>query len=182
MLLRRTLYRYVDWNLVNDSSINSSNVVPYIGTWIETEGKLAAVIEKVVVPYIGTWIETNTLKSAAVNSSRTLYRYVDWNRKCNKHGCSDRVVPYIGTWIETAIKGMSIPGNTSRTLYRYVDWNSWTAETSTSIKSRTLYRYVDWNGVILNDNIQMKVVPYIGTWIETNPVSLSDTQATSYLI
>ena len=28
----------------------------------------------------------------------------------------------------------------------------------------------------------MKVVPYIGTWIETNPVSLSDTQATSYLI
>ena len=156
----RTLYRYVDWNFSFKHIIAPSNVVPYIGTWIET----------------------NTLKSAAVNSSRTLYRYVDWNRKCNKHGCSDRVVPYIGTWIETAIKGMSIPGNTSRTLYRYVDWNSWTAETSTSIKSRTLYRYVDWNGVILNDNIQMKVVPYIGTWIETNPVSLSDTQATSYLI
>ena len=146
----RTLYRYVDWNFSFKHIIAPSNVVPYIGTWIET----------------------NTLKSAAVNSSRTLYRYVDWNRKCNKHGCSDRVVPYIGTWIETAIKGMSIPGNTSRTLYRYVDWNSWTAETSTSIKSRTLYRYVDWNTDVDTIKIQGLVVPYIGTWIETDKTGI----------
>ena len=34
------------------------NVVPYIGTWIETkESKATRQIYK-VVPYIGTWIET----------------------------------------------------------------------------------------------------------------------------
>ena len=34
------------------------NVVPYIGTWIETDLIEDLIIEGLVVPYIGTWIET----------------------------------------------------------------------------------------------------------------------------
>ena len=33
-------------------------VVPYIGTWIETNYELKSLIAQYVVPYIGTWIET----------------------------------------------------------------------------------------------------------------------------
>ena len=32
---------------------------------------------------------------------------------------------------------------------------------------RTLYRYVDWNQEVAKNAILQKVVPYIGTWIET---------------
>ena len=55
-------------------------VVPYIGTWIETElvEELNAI--NLVVPYIGTWIETWIIISI---------------------GTFVTVVPYIGTWIET---------------------------------------------------------------------------------
>ena len=34
------------------------NVVPYIGTWIETFVDPIPEQRKIVVPYIGTWIET----------------------------------------------------------------------------------------------------------------------------
>ena len=55
---RRTLYRYVDWNC-----------------FIRLPG-----FEIMVVPYIGTWIETdNDFVLDAAKESRTLYRYVDWN-------------------------------------------------------------------------------------------------------
>ena len=33
-------------------------VVPYIGTWIETDKILGQIHFDCVVPYIGTWIET----------------------------------------------------------------------------------------------------------------------------
>ena len=33
-------------------------VVPYIGTWIETDNAIKMSGLEVVVPYIGTWIET----------------------------------------------------------------------------------------------------------------------------
>ena len=33
-------------------------VVPYIGTWIETPKKWSIKLPDIVVPYIGTWIET----------------------------------------------------------------------------------------------------------------------------
>ena len=33
-------------------------VVPYIGTWIETQDLLKVRFLTLVVPYIGTWIET----------------------------------------------------------------------------------------------------------------------------
>ena len=33
-------------------------VVPYIGTWIETFGRMQVASLLLVVPYIGTWIET----------------------------------------------------------------------------------------------------------------------------
>ena len=74
-------------------------VVPYIGTWIETEWVQRIISWVIVVPYIGTWIET-------------------YRRKLRKIFGS--VVPYIGTWIETAVleKSMKPEG---RTLYRYVD-------------------------------------------------------------
>ena len=36
----------------------TSLVVPYIGTWIETENAQSIVLRVYVVPYIGTWIET----------------------------------------------------------------------------------------------------------------------------
>ena len=121
-------------------------VVPYIGTWIETTMKKKHLIRKSVVPYIGTWIETRLFAD---------------------HLRITLVVPYIGTWIETLIILNSFPAHSCRTLYRYVDWNSWTAETSTSIKSRTLYRYVDWNLAAAIALYMLIVVPYIGTWIET---------------
>ena len=35
-------------------------VVPYIGTWIETNCLFFDYTTKIVVPYIGTWIETAT--------------------------------------------------------------------------------------------------------------------------
>ena len=56
-------------------------VVPYIGTWIETHVG-AKIYVTVVVPYIGTWIETG------ITGIKTRW----WG-----------VVPYIGTWIETPI-------------------------------------------------------------------------------
>ena len=37
---------------------NEIDVVPYIGTWIETEGGYEGEVLLTVVPYIGTWIET----------------------------------------------------------------------------------------------------------------------------
>ena len=74
-------------------------VVPYIGTWIETEEHRHQCRSQVVVPYIGTWIETST-------NSETL--------------SADEVVPYIGTWIETPFVRVSIICF-GRTLYRYVD-------------------------------------------------------------
>ena len=53
-------------------------VVPYIGTWIETCLHNSTSSQSIVVPYIGTWIET-----------------VD-----NRYACpSESVVPYIGTCI-----------------------------------------------------------------------------------
>ena len=57
-----------------------SEVVPYIGTWIETKHPSTNRHSYQVVPYIGTWIETNL--------------DIIW-------GTYDKVVPYIGTWIET---------------------------------------------------------------------------------
>ena len=53
-------------------------VVPYIGTWIETQGSFKAYWGDNVVPYIGTWIETNVnAYQRYLELSRTLYRYVD---------------------------------------------------------------------------------------------------------
>ena len=53
-------------------------VVPYIGTWIETDNAIKMSGLEVVVPYIGTWIETiSEGVIARPDTSRTLYRYVD---------------------------------------------------------------------------------------------------------
>ena len=76
-----------------------TSVVPYIGTWIETQKAKKRIQNRNVVPYIGTWIETKANADAA--------GYV-W------------VVPYIGTWIET--REQEVAETTKcRTLYRYVD-------------------------------------------------------------
>ena len=64
----------------------TSLVVPYIGTWIETENAQSIVLRVYVVPYIGTWIET----VFSINSIGQL-----------------TVVPYIGTWIETQCQCLS---------------------------------------------------------------------------
>ena len=55
-------------------------VVPYIGTWIETNSRPLPSTQTCVVPYIGTWIETSMCTMVLLMSA---------------------VVPYIGTWIET---------------------------------------------------------------------------------
>ena len=39
--------------------MKSSYVVPYIGTWIETDLLVTKLKSENVVPYIGTWIETH---------------------------------------------------------------------------------------------------------------------------
>ena len=76
------------------------SVVPYIGTWIETEIKNGKKDYPKVVPYIGTWIETDWLPSP---------------------GGIAKVVPYIGTWIETKTSPKRDSRHLRRTLYRYVD-------------------------------------------------------------
>ena len=53
-------------------------VVPYIGTWIETEAEAKSILVTMVVPYIGTWIETqDDVTQTLLLRGRTLYRYVD---------------------------------------------------------------------------------------------------------
>ena len=42
--------------------MKSFNVVPYIGTWIETTAPVDEFVTVNVVPYIGTWIETGTIR------------------------------------------------------------------------------------------------------------------------
>ena len=55
-----------------------TEVVPYIGTWIETKKGNKSEQHKGVVPYIGTWIETMIVKGNVIPTyGRTLYRYVD---------------------------------------------------------------------------------------------------------
>ena len=55
-----------------------NQVVPYIGTWIETWMRPCSPVPNAVVPYIGTWIETEINDiNEHVNLRRTLYRYVD---------------------------------------------------------------------------------------------------------
>ena len=48
-----------------------ASVVPYIGTWIETETWSRTANLDRVVPYIGTWIET--IKSLCVPFGGTSY-------------------------------------------------------------------------------------------------------------
>ena len=42
-----------------------NEVVPYIGTWIETHADDVSDPNENVVPYIGTWIETETWSRTA---------------------------------------------------------------------------------------------------------------------
>ena len=58
-------------------SVTYANVVPYIGTWIETLTLNRVEQVLLVVPYIGTWIETEEKNKITTIKSRTLYRYVD---------------------------------------------------------------------------------------------------------
>ena len=59
------------------AKVNNIDVVPYIGTWIETIGKTVTLHVASVVPYIGTWIETDGNLKDGLTVCRTLYRYVD---------------------------------------------------------------------------------------------------------
>ena len=160
---------------------------------------------KIVVPYIGTWIETGKFRRClATCIRRTLYRYVDWNCWFDGQSGYSLVVPYIGTWIETFLElsyywhSSVVPYigtwietykeiiegrfDVSRTLYRYVDWNHTERPALTPKKRRTLYRYVDWNHSRRGSHDRARVVPYIGTWIETVVGYYVDTFLESYLI
>ena len=72
-----------------------SEVVPYVGTWIEIHLHTYFRCRCSVVPYVGTWIE--------------IYRGKYLHAKCYI------VVPYVGTWIEMNLRmrccryGMSFP-------------------------------------------------------------------------
>ena len=137
-------------------------VVPYIGTWIETLLSLVIGVSSLVVPYIGTWIETidDTDIAYKITFCRTLYRYVDWNY------CKHSLNPLIA----------------GRTLYRYVDWNLDGSKDIIQKERRTLYRYVDWNPEIKDKHPDRDVVPYIGTWIETEKKEEKNIGDESYLI
>ena len=146
LMLRRTLYRYVDWNGIIGWCLAFSLVVPYIGTWIETNTILWGLTTLTVVPYIGTWIETGKIWDLSwERPCRTLYRYVDWN--INVHFTPSemygRTLYRYVDWnrIGRRIKRYQL----GRTLYRYVDWNPEFVFTEPDGYCRTLYRYVDWN-------------------------------------
>ena len=162
----------MDWNLCLIGDTGILCVVPYIGTWIETNclNDLSLLgLSRTLYRYVD-WNQVNS-KNTLPFLCRTLYRYVDWNKRLIVHTvsfyrrtlyryvdwnllmqsvvCRLYVVPYIGTWIETLVRPIITYG----------------------IASRTLYRYVDWNPVISMKWTRRKgVVPYIGTWIETRNV------------
>ena len=79
-------------------------VVPLVGTWIETSIRAGISVICLVVPLVGTWIETRVF--------HTKYRhnqsFPSWERGL-KHGsgkdqrCGSCVVPLVGTWIETSM-------------------------------------------------------------------------------
>ena len=97
---------------------------------------------------------------------------MDWNKSCFFIWHTGDVVPYIGTWIETIGAGRRQKRAIGRTLYRYVDWNNTIRMSFVTPLSRTLYRYVDWNTDVDTIKIQGLVVPYIGTWIETDKTGI----------
>ena len=149
--MRRTLYRYVDWNNMRLNKRffpNSRTLYRYVD-----------------------W-NINLVIRPRLLYSRTLYRYVDWNKSCFFIWHTGDVVPYIGTWIETIGAGRRQKRAIGRTLYRYVDWNNTIRMSFVTPLSRTLYRYVDWNTDVDTIKIQGLVVPYIGTWIETDKTGI----------
>ena len=76
----RSLRGNVDRNLKRwGGEIRYSNVVPYVGTWIEMSMNRRRMMLPVVVPYVGTWIEI--ILDVAIRQD-------------------GGVVPYVGTWIE----------------------------------------------------------------------------------
>ena len=102
--VRRTLYRYVDWNNKIRNMMMPSvcrtlyryvdwNIFVWIGNIIG--------ISRTLYRYVD-WNSIISRNKIHV-IRRTLYRYVDWN--ASTYGGSDgtTVVPYIGTWIETCL-------------------------------------------------------------------------------
>ena len=91
----RSLRGNVDRNLIEPSLMIRSEVVPYVGTWIEIHLHTYFRCRCSVVPYVGTWIE--------------IYRGKYLHAKCYI------VVPYVGPWIEMNLRmrccryGMSFP-------------------------------------------------------------------------
>ena len=128
------------------SKIQHEEVVPYIGTWIETNILSFMIANIPVVPYIGTWIETKscgikiTMSQSYLIQVRGLKQIGTYNKD---EGCF--VVPYIGTWIETREYAKE---PCRKTVVPYI--GTW-IETIVKL----LYRLISM------------VVPYIGTWIET---------------
>ncbi len=77
------------------------------------------------------------------------------------------VVPYVGTWIEISIFRNRSRSSKSRSLRGNVDRNRKLLRTYSSSSRRSLRGNVDRNtfdGTRKTANV--KVVPYVGTWIE----------------
>ena len=58
-------------------------VAPYVGAWIETQGRCIEYERSFVAPYVGAWIETPPRCNISITAS---------------------VAPYVGAWIETAVR------------------------------------------------------------------------------
>ena len=162
-----TLRGCVDWNHTWGGNIETANVTPYVGVWIETLIILFILLFSCVTPYVGVWIETISC--------------------CRWLGCCG-VTPYVGVWIETGVIYNSliillshptwvcglkllkplygkfplrhtlrgcVDWNrselfcclwpVSHTLRGCVDWNSWSYDISWFESSHTLRGCVDWN-------------------------------------
>ena len=158
-------------------------VVPYIGTWIETLVRLlilTVLFRRTLYRYVdwNSW----TAETSTSIKSRTLYRYVDWNlllRK-NKLPLPCRTLYRYVDWNTVMLPYLS--SSRSRTLYRYVDWNLLSTTNKIIMACRTLYRYVDWNRNTMRRPVGVTVVPYIGTWIETDQARACAFSSLSYLI
>ena len=97
---REHWYNCIKISVESDDDLYKIGVVPYAGTWIETnlQGNLNVLVG--VVPYAGTWIETVRENYA--------------NIVCY-------VVPYAGTWIETLSTDTQISLHYRRSLRGNVD-------------------------------------------------------------
>ena len=164
--------------------ITGNEVVPYIGTWIETWVKSTLIPSPSVVPYIGTWIETGLIRIELLGGTKSYLIQVRGlkHKIINIKRGHLTVVPYIGTWIETK----SLTLNSLRVRSYLIQVRGLKHFCLDREHHRHKSYLIQVRGLKQNQLYTRcrphQVVPYIGTWIETIAVGVAMIGLASYLI